>query len=53
MPGTLVADQRSFGTLTLSGPRRDRILTLRAVGADGGLLWERTMPLGDLRTPRD
>ena len=53
VPGTLVAGERNFGTLTLSGPRRDRTLALRAFGAGGELLWERTMPLASLRTPRD
>ena len=53
VPGTLIADTRNFGTLTLSGPRRDRTLTLRAHAADGALLWERAMPLNELRTPRD
>ena len=53
VPGTLVADTRNFGTLTLTGPRRDRTLTLRAWAADGSLIWERAMPLNSLRTPRD
>ena len=52
VPGTLIAGDRNFGTLTLAGPRRDRTLTLRAFGATGALLWERAMPLNDLRTPR-
>lgn len=53
VPGTLIAGERNYGTLTLTGPRRERTLTLRAFDAEGGLLWERAMPLNDLRTPRD
>lgn len=53
VPGTLVAGERTFGTLTLSGPRRDRTLTLRTFGVEGDLLWEQAMPLNSLRTPRD
>ena len=53
VPGTLVADRRNFGTLTVSGPRTDRTMTMRALGADGVVLWERSVRAADLRTPRD
>ncbi|MEF8866450.1 MAG: alkaline phosphatase D family protein [Salinibacter sp.] len=50
--GTLV-EQRNFGTLTISGPREDRVLTLRTFDADGGLLWERTIRAQALTVPDD
>jgi alkaline phosphatase D len=50
--GTLVAGQRSFGTLTFSGPRQDRTLTMRAHSAEGALLWEHAVRANDLRMPR-
>ena len=52
VPGTLVAGRRNFGTLSVSGPRTDRTMTMRAHGADGAVLWERTVRAADLRTPR-
>jgi alkaline phosphatase D len=48
--GTLV-EQRNFGTLTVSGPREDRVLTLRTFDADGELLWERSIRAQDLTVP--
>ena len=48
--GTLV-EQRNFGTLTVSGPREDRVLTLRTLGVDGDLLWKRTIRAETLTVP--
>jgi alkaline phosphatase D len=48
--GTLVRTQ-NFGTLTFSGPRRDRSVELRTYGADGALLWSHTLNARDLRVP--
>ncbi len=48
--GTLV-EQRNFGTLTVSGPRTDRTLTLRTFDAEGRLLWERVLRAQDLTIP--
>jgi alkaline phosphatase D len=53
VPGTLVAGVRNFGTLTVSGPRTDRVLTMRAFSADGEPLWEHTVRADDLRTPAE
>ena len=50
--GTLVAGQHSFGTLTVSGARLARTLTMRAFDAEGGLLWEQAVDEADLRMPR-
>ncbi len=53
VPGTLVTSQRSFGTLSFSGPRTDRTLTMRAHATDGSVLWEHTVRADDLRVARD
>lgn len=50
--GTLIAGDRNFGTLTVTGPRTDRTLTMRAYDAEGTLLWEHAVRARDLRTPR-
>ena len=52
VPGTLVAGPRNFGTMTVSGPRTDRTMTLRTYGADGALLWEHAVRARDLQLPR-
>ncbi len=51
--GTLIAGVHNFGTLTVSGARRDRTLTMRAFDAEGALLWEHAVNEKDLRMPRD
>jgi alkaline phosphatase D len=45
---TLVT-QRNFGTLTVTGPRTDRTLTIRTFSTDGELLWERSIRAQDLQ----
>lgn len=45
--GTMVG-VRNFGTLEVSGPRKERILTIRAHDAEGQLLWTRSYPAADL-----
>ena len=42
VPGTFVGE-RNFGTITLSGPVKERVATLRIYDAEGELLWERTL----------
>ena len=51
--GTLVYGQRNFGTLTFTGPRTDRTLTMRTYDTDGALLWEYAIRANDLRLPRE
>jgi alkaline phosphatase D len=51
VPGTLVAGQRSFGTITVEGPRRARTLTLRAYDPEGTMLWEYRIGEAELRLP--
>ncbi|MEM1054688.1 MAG: alkaline phosphatase D family protein [Bacteroidota bacterium] len=51
--GTLVAGERNFGTLSFTGPRNDRTLTMRAYDAEGAMLWEHAVSQSDLRTPSD
>ena len=53
VPGTIVVGQRNFGTLSFSGPRTDRTLTMRTYDPAGALLWEHDVRARDLRTPRD
>ncbi|HEX9953149.1 MAG TPA: alkaline phosphatase D family protein [Rubricoccaceae bacterium] len=52
VPGTLVTGQRNFGTLTFSGTRADRSLTMRTYDNTGALLWEHAVRAADLTTPR-
>ncbi|HLA63038.1 MAG TPA: alkaline phosphatase D family protein, partial [Rhodothermales bacterium] len=49
--GTFVQGQRNFGTLTVTGPRTARVLTMRTYDTDGVLLWEHEVAASDLRTP--
>ncbi len=53
VPGTLVYGQRNFGTMTFTGPRTDRTLTMRTYDTDGELLWTHAVRAADLRLPRD
>ncbi|MEM9999119.1 MAG: alkaline phosphatase D family protein, partial [Bacteroidota bacterium] len=46
--GTFVT-QRHFGTLTVSGPRTDRVMELKAFDADGAELWAYTIRARDLQ----
>ena len=49
--GTLVAGAHNFGTLTVEGPRDDRVLTMRTYTADGALAWEHAVRARDLTMP--
>ena len=51
VPGTTVERTHNFGTLTFSGPRTDRTLTMRTFDADGTLLWTHAIRAADLRVP--
>ena len=51
VPGTLVAGRHNFGTLSVSGPRTDRTLTMRALDAEGAVIWEQSVRAASLRTP--
>ncbi len=53
VPGTLVAGDRNFGTLTVTGPRTDRTLTMRTYDAEGAMRWEHNVRARDLQHPRD
>lgn len=39
-----VVDQRNFGTLTFSGKKGERVMTIRVFTADGNQAWERAIP---------
>ena len=45
--GTMVG-VRNFGTLAFSGPRKDRVLTIRTYDTSGELLWERQYAASEL-----
>ena len=45
--GTLVTEY-NFGMITVSGPRRDRVLTLQSFDRNGNLLWEREITREEL-----
>ena len=49
--GTMVQGQRNFGTMTVEGPRTERVMTLRSYSTDGTLLWEHQIAAADLRMP--
>ena len=50
--GTLVAGERNFGTLTVTGPRTDRSMVMRTYSNEGAVLWEHTVRARELVTPR-
>lgn len=37
-------EQRNFATLTFTGPRKERVMTIRVFDTDGQQLWERAIP---------
>ena len=39
---------RNFGTLEVTGPRKERVMTLRAHDGQGKILWEKSYPASDL-----
>ena len=45
--GTMVG-VRNFGTLEFTGPRKERVLTIRTYNTEGALLWERHYAAADL-----
>jgi len=47
MDGTMVGI-RNYGTLSFSGPRTGRVMTIRTMDTDGNLLWEREFAASDL-----
>ncbi len=48
VPGTLVAE-RNYGLLEVSGPRTERILTIKIKNKDGQLKWEKQIKASDLK----
>ena len=39
---------RNYGTLSFSGPRTERVMTIRTMDGEGNLLWEREFAASDL-----
>ncbi|MCB9398714.1 MAG: alkaline phosphatase D family protein [Acidobacteria bacterium] len=50
--GTLVNTVRNFGTISVSGPRKERQMTLRTFDAEGKLLWEKVLTRKQLSNPK-
>lgn len=51
VPGTYFP-QRNFALLEFSGPRRERVLTMKIVDAAGKAVWTRSLAAAELRFPR-
>lgn len=49
--GTLV-EKHNFGLLEFSGPRAQRLLTMRCFDEEGVEQWKRDIPIGELQFPR-
>lgn len=49
--GTFVRE-RNFALIEVSGPLKDRVMTVNIMGADGGLRWTRQIRAQDLRPPK-
>jgi alkaline phosphatase D len=49
VPGTLVHTERNFGLITITGPRKQRQLTLSCYDSSGKLLWQHVLDRGQLR----
>lgn len=49
--GTLIPDN-NFCSVRITGPRQARVLTFAGFDRAGARLWERTVPVADLRWPR-
>jgi alkaline phosphatase D len=52
VPGTWVTETNNFGLIDLSGPPKDRRLTLRTVDYAGKELWKHEIAAGELKFPR-
>lgn len=50
--GTLVNDKHNFGMLTVSGKRRERVLTMECYDLTGARRWSRSVPASELQVPR-
>lgn len=53
VPGTFVTEKRNFGLIEVSGPWRDRKLTLTAHDKDGIELWKHEIAESQMRAPRN
>lgn len=47
--GTLVNDLHSFGILEITGPRKERVLTMKTYDSEGKLRWSHSLAQGDLK----
>lgn len=51
VPGTWVTGARNFGMIEVSGPRDDRVLTLRTLDVQGQELWKKEIRASELKFP--
>ncbi len=49
MPGTWVTETRNFGMLEFSGPRKERVMTMRTYDFAGRELWKHTVTAAELK----
>ncbi len=52
VPGTLVFGKHNFGLLEFSGPRKDRVMTMRCLDADGKERFRHVVKASDLTFPK-
>lgn len=52
VPGTWVTGTRNFGLIEVTGPRNDRLITLKTMDKDGKLLWKQDIKLSEISAPR-
>jgi hypothetical protein len=51
VPGSIIVEN-NFGEITLTGPRRARILGFTAYSREGKSLWSTSVPVADLQFAR-
>ncbi len=52
VPGTLIADQRSFGMVSVIGRGEERQIQLSALNEGGQVLWTRSIKASELKIPK-
>ena len=50
--GTLVADQRSFGLISVAGLGEERHINLSALSVQGKVIWSHKIKASELRIPQ-
>ena len=50
--GTLYSGKHNYGVLEVTGPRTERVLTLKAMSMDGETVWTHVIAAADLKPPK-